>query len=668
MGKLYDRRRIILNLFKGILDKFSGAVAGYSLRRLSKWKIQLPSEIVTPLLALSLRYVVTGYTGDVIRVRRSSDNAELDYNPTEITDGTLLAWVNTDVVQFQSNFIAASNQFNFSSNITLTTGETIGGESNCLKAVLTGGNVQHLLGKNNAFETGQGLALTFDIYIPSSNSAVNQIFTERPDNLGLTTPTQDTWVTVLFTGTSDSPDFRFYVANGGSSTVDADGDVIYMKNITLTQTTADGAVTKIYDQSSGGDDMVQATASKQGIIVDAGVLNTEGGKPIIHRSANNNGGYLSTFQPNDGATVKGVFYVGDNNSKSVTIFGSASGSADYGFNAISGSTSTAVDNNPTITASFINGVSNTPATRGAAYTATNLQFLMYREIQFNFEDNVLGLGYRQSNPSNIGMFSFQELIICDTDGKGGEMEFNINAYYDIYEQWDGISVARVRRSSDNAELDFKEKEITDGTLTTWTGSANGFVTTWYDQSGNGNDAVQTVASKQPMIVDAEVLVTVNGKPAILADGVNDSLQSSFLSSNPNTQFIVYDKIGTTGELGGLYNNNLHAGSFIIFGNGIAPYQNGPQFGTTYLNNNQALVTLKSATSGINWELWGNGTSVTNSGQNIGTLTSNRIKLFSRGNDTAFANTYLQEYILYNFNQTANRVGIETNINNHYSIY
>ena len=195
----------------------------------------------------------------------------------------------------------------------------------------------------------------------------------------------------------------------------------------------DGAVKIIYGQGSGLDNFTQTTTTLQGLIVSSGTLNTLGGEPVILRSADNNGGYISTFQPNDGASVKGMFYVGDNNGQTSCIFGSDIGGEDYGFFAVSGSTSTSVDNYPTVTASFINGASNTPANRGVAYTATDLQFLMYREIQFNFEDNVLGLGYRQLNPANFGMFSFQELIIyLNTDDEAAK-QANINERYgDIY--------------------------------------------------------------------------------------------------------------------------------------------------------------------------------------------------------------------------------------------
>jgi len=195
----------------------------------------------------------------------------------------------------------------------------------------------------------------------------------------------------------------------------------------------DGAVKIIYGQGSGLDNFTQTTTTLQGLIVSSGTLNTLGGEPVILRSADNGGGYLSTFQPNDGGTVKGMFYVGDNNGQTATIVGSATGGADYVLVVSSGDTNTLIDRNATVTASFINGVSNEPATRGAAYTATDLQFLTYREIEFSFDDNSLGLGYNRNFPGNLGMFSFQELIIYLNTDDEADKQANINERYgDIY--------------------------------------------------------------------------------------------------------------------------------------------------------------------------------------------------------------------------------------------
>ena len=193
-----------------------------------------------------------------------------------------------------------------------------------------------------------------------------------------------------------------------------------------------GFVSIIYDQV-GSNNMVQNTASLQGQIVSNGSVILKGGKPCIIRSSDNDGGYLSTYTPNDGATVKGMFYVGDNEGKRSMIFGSATNFSDYGFNVVSGSTNTLIDSGERgiiqINATKLNGQNSIFANRDEVYTATNNQFLLYREIEFNFKDNTLGLGYNQAEPLNNGMFTFQELVIFENTDDAVAKENNINARY-----------------------------------------------------------------------------------------------------------------------------------------------------------------------------------------------------------------------------------------------
>jgi hypothetical protein len=193
-----------------------------------------------------------------------------------------------------------------------------------------------------------------------------------------------------------------------------------------------GFVTIIYDQV-GSNNMVKNTASLQGQIVSNGSLILKGSKPCIIRSSDNDGGYLSTYAPNDGVAVKGMFYVGDNEGKKSVILGSNSGNADSVFTAVSGSSFSGVDNSTTIiTLTKLNGSTTTIANRGQAFTATNNQFLLYREIEFNFENNVLGLGYRKIDPSGFGMFTFQEIVIFENTDDAVAKENNINSRYNIY--------------------------------------------------------------------------------------------------------------------------------------------------------------------------------------------------------------------------------------------
>ena len=192
----------------------------------------------------------------------------------------------------------------------------------------------------------------------------------------------------------------------------------------------DAFVTIIYDQV-GSNNMTQTTANLQGQIVSNGSVILKGGKPCIIRSVDDNGGYLSTYAPNDGVAVKGMFYVGDNEGKRSIIFGSKEG-GDYGFVAVSGSSSNLIDSNPTISLTKLNGSTTTIANRDEAFTLTNNQFLLYREIKFNFVDNFLGLGYRRINPANYGMFTFQELVIFENTDDAVAKENNINSRYNIY--------------------------------------------------------------------------------------------------------------------------------------------------------------------------------------------------------------------------------------------
>lgn len=233
------------------------------------------------------------------------------------------------------------------------------------------------------------------------------------------------------------------------------------------------------------------------------------------------------------------------------------------------------------------------------------------------------------------------------------------------------SLIRVRRSSDNAEQDigYDANNVLDqAALTAFVGANNGLVVTIYDQSGNAKDATQTTAVNQPRIVNAGVVDLVNGIPAILGDGTNDTLLNSTLSlTNPTSIFTVVDKVGTSGAFG-LWSVSGSSGSFNVLSGGYDFYQNGPSFSPSYSNNNQSLLVAKSATTGTDWELYGNNTTVTNGGQNIGTSIGNIVSLFDRNGTQSRANMYMQEFIVWNSNQMTNRAGIQTNINTFYSIY
>lgn len=71
----------------------------------------------------------------------------------------------------------------------------------------------------------------------------------------------------------------------------------------------------------------------------------------------------------------------------------------------------------------------------------------------------------------------------------------------LLSSYDGPSI-RVRRSSDSAESDigFWGPGLDTAALAAFVGAGDGFVVRWYDQSGGGNDLVQTTTARQPRVV------------------------------------------------------------------------------------------------------------------------------------------------------------------------
>tara|TARA_R110001606_G_scaffold193556_1_gene341260 strand:+ start:319 stop:1158 length:840 start_codon:yes stop_codon:yes gene_type:complete len=277
-----------------------------------------------------------------------------------------------------------------------------------------------------------------------------------------------------------------------------------------------------------------------------------------------------------------------------------------------------------------------------------------------------GYGYRY----NSG------LVIGAGGGKGASYLVDDFAPYIAYDLRKISSTAtnsiRVRRLSDNAEQDigFNGDALDESALATFCSGTDGFVTTFYDQSGNSLNAVMVTASSQPRICLNGVIDSVNGKPAILGDGVNDSLRvASLVGSLPNTQFALYDKVGTSGYFGS-YGLTSSITGFGLGATGSRIYQNGAAFSPFSSLNTQALLMMKSTElTTSDWKFYENGNVIINNGEAIGTLAYNRVSLFDRPNNASRCNMYLQTYLLFNSDESiTNRVAIQDNINTYYSIY
>lgn len=108
------------------------------------------------------------------------------------------------------------------------------------------------------------------------------------------------------------------------------------------------------------------------------------------------------------------------------------------------------------------------------------------------------------------------------DGVSAAAAFSVRRLREAYTG----PLLRVRRSTDNAEQDIGATvagNLNTAALNTFCAAATCFVSTWYDQSGGGRNATQATAASQPRISASGVLETVNTRPAIKGDGVDDQM-------------------------------------------------------------------------------------------------------------------------------------------------
>lgn len=247
---------------------------------------------------------------------------------------------------------------------------------------------------------------------------------------------------------------------------------------------------------------------------------------------------------------------------------------------------------------------------------------------------------------------------------------------------------RVRRSSDNAEIDvgFSNDVLDTTTLLAFCGASNGFVRVWYDQSGNPNNVSQTITTQQPLIVSAGVLNFSNGKPAIFFNRTNQNrlVGSGLISGNiARSQIAVYQatSIHTAAE-GGVFGQGSDAvvGSWSSIQNRStlgavgSPYFAG--YGADLGNGLTTEDTIMKIGSffynSITGYLWKNNTQLTSGSLTLNTSILYATQIGDIGGGIGVPRTPLagniSECILYLNNQLANATGINSNINSYYSIY
>lgn len=268
---------------------------------------------------------------------------------------------------------------------------------------------------------------------------------------------------------------------------------------------------------------------------------------------------------------------------------------------------------------------------------------------------------------------------------------------------------RVRRDSDQSELDigFNGSGGLDTTALTnfCTGTTNGYITTWYDQSGNGYDMTQSIALSQYQIVSSGSVIvsSENSLPAALSveSAGNDNpdyyladLGTASIATGNTSIYQVSERNGTAGseqtawiagdptQTNGVQNRGipilqsevqnvanslgLH-NTWISYTGKVVVDQGGTSTTEVFINNydrSGTTLTITSKSTSVD---------VSNTGTQTWSSSTTGYNKMSMGLQGTIAGVscwggYTQELVVWNISQTSNHTGIKTNINNYYNVY
>lgn len=230
------------------------------------------------------------------------------------------------------------------------------------------------------------------------------------------------------------------------------------------------------------------------------------------------------------------------------------------------------------------------------------------------------------------------------------------------------SAIRVRRSSDNAEADigFDGNDLDTDALSTHVGAGSGYVTKWYDQSGNTRDLAQSTAGAQPRIVGTGTVDTVNSLPAVkFQDNDDTMIYNSALTGLSSVDSFLVGFFPTADTIGGFiadsasgdqalwrYRDGDASGVFVAAGT-PSPYVNGSAYsGKTQNNFYDDYKNIQFLGTALNCDLsaWTN------------------LQMSDIGSGFRINNGFIQEFVAFSTDHSSDRAAIESNINTYWSIY
>jgi len=362
-----------------------------------------------PAMGLSLRDLL-GTDPNVLRVRRDSDDAEADFKASEVSDGTLLNWVNQTQTLFDENFASSTGW-------TLRSGATI-----------SGGNLNLLNVTNSAEAAYKSFgSIPFQkvlITITVTDYVQGAIYVTNLGGGGDTSPN------IIANGT-----YTYEITLGDGNTnwgigTSSGPTTLKVSNLKVEEISANGLVRTWYGQGNSVN-AEQTTANAQPFIVQNGSLITSNGLPalLFNGTSHYMNVVISTTQPSTyfsvvsdlAAGVLNRITDGATSGDRQSIFTNAGRLQLFADNTLSGNL---YDTSQYLLYALVNGASsvisdNTNEVAGDAGTSVITG---------------ITIGARWDGVAQFMSGKMQSLIMYDSDKsiEHADIETNINGYYSIY--------------------------------------------------------------------------------------------------------------------------------------------------------------------------------------------------------------------------------------------
>ena len=248
-----------------------------------------------------------------------------------------------------------------------------------------------------------------------------------------------------------------------------------------------------------------------------------------------------------------------------------------------------------------------------------------------------------------------------------------------------ITVRRTSPSAASQDIGFTAGgELDTAALVAFCGSGDGYVSTIFDQSGNGRNATQTSQTLQPKIYESGATLLVNGKPAMYFNG--DYLDTSAFAPNPNHEVnaagvVQFDNVTSRQSAASQWGGSGQQNFFfqmqeVVVGmrfgyrydDGSLPYEDqvatataDTQYLTSAKFEQGDIHVLYNNVAGSQTNTPGSSARPNNNSRalRLGGLSSNTTQLMSG---------YIQEWVMWSNASAHDHSAISSDINDYYSVY